>query len=175
MNQKNNALIGIFIMILLTISIIMPIIFFNSHEVEALDINNPNLYFEIKGAKNVSEYVPKTKAPEINNSNIDEIEEDDLEIIDKNENDNELIDNLDEVDNIEVLLEQYKDDIESEDLDQGIALMEKVDLDYLLSFDRENLTPEQKEEIKNYLRSKLTESEYNKVVELIGKYIGLIE
>lgn len=151
----------------------MPFIFFNSHEAAALNVkSNTNFYFQVKGRKNVTEYIPKPSPAEIDDSDRQVVNDD--EIKDSN-SDNVGLESIDDADDIEVLLEDYKDDIESEDLDEGLKLMEKVDLDYLLSFDRENLTPVQKQEIKDYLRSKLTDDEYTKVIELIGKYIGLIQ
>lgn len=175
MKQKSNALIGIFILIFCIIGITMSFIFFNSHKVEGLDISNTvNYSFETKGAKDITAYIP----PQVT-----QIEENQSDNSKDNSQSNEISVDLEDTENIVIneneeikaILDEYKEEIDPNDLDKGLALSEKLDLEYLLSFDKENLTQEQKQEIKDYLRSNLTNDEYNTVINLLGKYIGLIQ
>jgi len=172
MKQKSNAFIGIFILIFCIIGITMSFIFSNSYEAKALDISQTiNYSFNIKGAKDVKTYIPPVIVEEADES----IAENDTNI---NTEDDELPISegiIEENDEIKALLDEYKDEIDPNDVDRGLPLIEKLDLDYLMSFDRENLTEEQKQEIKNYLQSNLTTDEYNTVLNLLGKYIGLIQ
>lgn len=165
MKQKSNVFIGIFILILFAIGIIMPLFFFNTQEAEGLNITNiENYNFELKNGKEIEVYIPIIKNEAgLKPNNQEEQGDDILKEIDKEVSES-----------ITKILEEYQDEIDQKDIEQGKVLLEKLDLNYLLSFDRNNLTEDQKQEIKNYLQGQLSSQEYEKVLELIGKYIGLI-
>jgi hypothetical protein len=148
----------------------MPLIFSGMNQVEGLvAYNNIDSGSLIKSSKII---VPIKE--NINSEIENVIYEDNTSTQNINVEDSFHID--DEVEGtVDELINEYLESIEEQDLERGKELLEKLDLDYLLSFDRTNLSEDDKQEIKEYLQNNLTPGEYDEVISLIGKYIGLVQ
>lgn len=72
-------------------------------------------------------------------------------------------------------LAEYEGQIEEVDVETGVAIIEKLDIDYLNSLASEGLTEEEKEAVKAHMHSRLTEDEYATALALYREYIGLIQ
>lgn len=72
-------------------------------------------------------------------------------------------------------LEAYEGQIEEVDIEVGLAIIEKLDIEYLNELSTEGLTNEEKAEVKSHLNERLTESEYATALALYREYIGLLQ
>lgn len=71
-------------------------------------------------------------------------------------------------------VEKAKEQIEPKDLKDGMALAAKVDPGYILGLLSGGLTPEERQELKNYLTSRLSSSEISRGIQLFSKYSYLL-
>lgn len=202
---KRKLVLGIFILIILVISITIPIFFadynaVSTHQTEDNQTPDRLRIMADRGPKEITVIEPPAdngngEDTEDTDSQTDDSATDteveapdnqtdnpDNPALDPNENTDQNPDNTEQLPDIELtddviqqLIEENKDDIEEEDLEAGTAILEKLDSDYLASLTEDGLTEEEKETMKEYLQSVLTEEEYQDVLELIGKYIGQVQ
>ena len=72
-------------------------------------------------------------------------------------------------------LAEYEGQVEEVDIETGIAIIEKLDVDYLNGLSEEGLTQEERIAVKTHLNEQLSESEYATALALYREYIGLLQ
>ncbi len=88
----------------------------------------------------------------------------------------QLLDGVSDVDEQWVMreLEEHQDEIEQEDLEDGLAILDKIDANYLYDMSEGGFTEEEKAEAKAFLRAELPEEDVRIVWGLINKYMELV-
>ncbi len=72
-------------------------------------------------------------------------------------------------------LAEYEGQVEEVDVEIGIAIIEKLDIDYLNSLAEDGLTEEERSAVKEHLTSRLTEGEYATALRLYREYVELLQ
>lgn len=76
---------------------------------------------------------------------------------------------------IDQKIDKNRDDINDDDLKEGLSIGDKIDDDIVLGFLEDGLTAEEKVDLKEYLEVILTPEEMDEVKVLIGKYGYMLE
>ena len=72
-------------------------------------------------------------------------------------------------------LAEYEGQIEEVDIETGVAIIEKLDMEYLNALAAEGLTGEERTAVKEHLHMQLSEDEYATALALYREYIGLLQ
>jgi len=70
---------------------------------------------------------------------------------------------------------ENKDQISDTDLQRGLAIGDKLDMDLVMAYLEDGLTDDERVSLKKYLESVLSDSEYETVKVLIGRYSSMID
>ena len=70
---------------------------------------------------------------------------------------------------------EHKDEIVDDDLDEGLSIGEKLDSDKIQELLEDGLTDEEEKELKSYLLETLTTEEYQALKDLYSKYNHILE
>lgn len=72
-------------------------------------------------------------------------------------------------------VEKYRDEIEQEDLEVGLAILDKIDANYLYEMSENGFTEEEKIDAENFLYSELPEQDIETILDLMNKYMELVD
>ncbi|QRN84741.1 hypothetical protein JR334_07030 [Clostridia bacterium] len=125
----------------------------------------------------------KMEAPEVSiNPNMMPIEDQPLETIVEQEPSwagevGQLLDGVSGIDEEWVLkkVEEHQDEIEQEDLEIGLAILDKIDANYLYEMSDGGFTEDEKIAAENFLYAELSEQDIQTLLSLIDKYSELID
>lgn len=87
-----------------------------------------------------------------------------------------LLDGVSDIDEQWVMreLEEHQDEIKQEDLEEGLAILDKIDANYLYDMSEGGFTEAEKADAEAFLRAELPEEDVRKVWGLIQKYMELV-
>lgn len=157
-------------------------------EIEEQSVNNETEVKEIKEVKeDMIEVEKQTNSNKVNNQEIIETNKDN----DNNQGNgtNKEIDIEEQLDLVEReapieytgnkwvddKIVENKDQISDTDLQSGLAIGDKIDTDLIMAYLEDGLTDDEKESLKKYLKSVLSDSEYETVKVLIGRYSSMVD
>jgi hypothetical protein len=87
-----------------------------------------------------------------------------------------LLDGVSDIDEQWVMreLEEHQDEIKQEDLEEGLAILDKIDANYLYDMSEGGFTEAEKADAEAFLRAELPEEDVRIVWGLIHKYMELV-
>ena len=88
----------------------------------------------------------------------------------------DLLDGISDIDEQWLMreLEEHQDEINQEDLEEGLAILDKIDANYIYDMSEGGFTEAEKVDAEAFLRSELPEEDVRIVWVLIHKYMELI-
>jgi hypothetical protein len=88
-----------------------------------------------------------------------------------------LLDGVSNIDEAWVMreLEEHQDEIEQDDLEEGLAILDKIDANYLYEMSEGGFTEEEKAKAEAFLKAELPEEDVQAVWGLIHKYMELVK